>query len=391
MTASHQEFFDRLDWFDESHCAQLDEQLTWAREQCPVVHTGFGGGMHVVTRYEDLVTVAAHPEIFSSAMPGLTTVPVALPPIDVDPPLHHDFRAFLNGPFDRSALQRYEPVVRQLADDLIDKFAERGEVEFVSEFAIPFSAGALAKIVLDDDNEERLARAVDAVTQVSVQNTPESFAAVAGLAAELMAERAAAPREDLLQSIVDATVDGGRPLTMEERLGVVTVLLLGGLDTTRGALAYIAEYLAEVPGLEARLREPDGVSRDLNELLRYTSTVSVMGRVVAEDNDLLGVPLTKGDRIAVHWRSGNRDEARFESPGQLDFDRKRNPHLAFGIGIHRCVGRHFARMQLDIGITRLLDRLTGFRLAPGTEVQRSVGISVGAPRELHLRFDRVDQ
>ncbi|MFE3258136.1 hypothetical protein ACFXPS_40790 [Nocardia sp. NPDC059091] len=166
VTDSHQEFFDHLDWFDEGHCARLDDQLTWARGQCPVVHSGFGGGMHVVTRYEDLVTVAAHPEIFSSTMPGLTSVPVALPPIDVDPPLHHDFRAFLNGPFSRSALQRYAPVVQQLADELIDRFAGRGEVEFVSEFAIPFTAGALAKIVLDDDNQERLARAVDAVTQV---------------------------------------------------------------------------------------------------------------------------------------------------------------------------------------------------------------------------------
>ncbi|MGW5570525.1 cytochrome P450 [Nocardia thailandica] len=389
MTDAHRKYFDALDFFDEEHCARLDEHLRWARAECPVVHTGFGGGMHVVTRYEDLVTVAAHPEIFSSAMPGLTTVPVALPPIDLDPPLHQDFRAFLNGPFAKQALRRYEPVLRRIADELVDGFADRGEVEFVGEFAIPFSAGALAEIVLDDDNEERMARAVDAVTQVSVQNTPESFAAVAALAAELMAEREAAPRDDLLQSIVDATVDGGRPLTIEERLGVVTVLLLGGLDTTRGALAYLAEFLAEVPGMEERLREPGWVTRDLDEILRYTSTVSVMGRVVAQDNDLLGVPLAKGDRIAVHWRSANRDTSRFANPDELDFDRNRNPHLAFGIGVHRCLGRHFARMQLEIGIDRLLDRLTGFRLAPGAPVRRSAGISVGAPRELRLRFDRV--
>ncbi|AYF73896.1 cytochrome P450 [Nocardia yunnanensis] len=388
MTDDHQGFFDRLDWFDEQDCARLDEELTWARGACPVAHTGFGEGMYVVTRYEDLVTVAAHPEIFSSTMPGLLSVPVALPPIDVDPPLHHDFRAFLDPAFSKSALQRYAPVLRQLADELVDGFAERGEVEFVGEFAIPFTAGALAKVVLDDDDPERLARAVDAVTQVSVQNTPESFAAVAALAAELMAEREASPRQDLLQSIVDATVADGRPLTMEERLGVVTVLLLGGLDTTRGALAYIAEYLTELPDLEARLRQPDWAAHDLDELLRHTSTVSVMGRVVVEDNDLLGVPLHKGDRLAVHWRSGNRDTARFTDPARLDFDRTRNPHLAFGVGIHRCVGRHFARMQLDIAVTALLSRLTAFRVAPGAEIRRSVGISVGAPRELRLRFDR---
>ena len=85
----------------------------------------------------------------------------------------------------------------------------------------------------------------------------------------------------------------------------------------------------------------------------------------------------------------NRDTSRFANPDELDFDRNRNPHLAFGIGVHRCLGRHFARMQLEIGIDRLLDRLTGFRLAPGAPVRRSAGISVGAPRELRLRFDRV--
>ncbi|MET9486794.1 cytochrome P450 [Nocardia sp. NPDC006630] len=389
MTDSHQPFFDQLDWFDEQHCARLDEELTWARAQCPVVHTGFGGGMHIVTRYEDLVTVASHPEVFSSTMPGLATVPVALPPIDVDPPLHSDFRAFLNGPFTRAALARYEPVLEKHADALIDGFVADGQVEFVSRFAVPFSAGALAKVVLDDDNEERLQRAVDAVTAVSVQNTPESFAAVAMLAAELMAEREREPRDDFLQSVVDATVEGGRPLTQEERLGVVTVLLLGGLDTTRGALSYIAKFLTEEPGLEARLREPGWAKGDLDELLRYTSTVSVMGRVVVQDNDLLGVPLAKGDRVAVHWRSGNRDTARFEHPDSLDFDRNRNPHLAFGIGIHRCVGRHFARLQLEIGINRLLARLTNFRLVPDSDVRAAVGISVGAPEELHLTFDQI--
>ena len=388
MTDSHQRFFDELDWFDAAHCARLDDELRWARAQCPVVHTGFGGGMYVVTRYEDLVTVAAHPEVFSSTMPGLATVPVALPPIDVDPPLHADFRAFLNEPFGREALERYRPVLERQADELIEGFRDDGRVEFVSGFAIPYTAGVLAKVVLDDDNEDRLARAIDAVTAVSVQNTPESFAAVAVLAAELMAEREAEPRDDFLQRLVTATVDG-HPLTQEQRLGVVTVLMLGGLDTTRGALAYIARFLAQDPDLESRLRQPGWAVRDMDELLRFTSTVSVMGRVVVQDNDILGIPLTKGDRIAVHWRSGNRDAARFEHPDRLDFDRYRNPHIAFGIGIHRCLGRHFARMQLEIAVDRLLAHVTNMRVAPGTPIRAAVGISVGAPEELHLEFDRV--
>jgi cytochrome P450 len=391
MVDSHHRFFEELDWFDADHCARLDDELTWARAQCPVAHTNFNGGMHIVTRYDDLRTVAEHPEVFSSTTPGVADVPVALPPLDLDPPLQREFRAFLNRPFSRGALLRYQPVLEKLADDLIDGFVADGRVEFVSKFAIPFTAGSLAKIVLDDDNEERLQRAVDAVTAVSVEQSPESYGTVAAIAAELMAEREAEgrPRDDFLQSLVDATVEGGRPLTTAERLGVVTVLLLGGLDTTRGALAYIARYLAEEPGLEERLRQPGWIKRDLDELLRFTSTVSVMGRLVTQDNDLLGIPLKAGDRLAVHWRSGNRDETKFANPDRLDFERERNPHAAFGIGIHRCVGQHFARLQLEIAVNRLLRRLTGFRVAPGTSVREAIGISIKAPEELHLDFDLV--
>jgi cytochrome P450 len=391
MTESHRSFFEELNWFDAEQCARLDDELRWARAECPVVHTKYDGGMYIVTRYDDLRTVAEHPEVFSSTMPGVNQVPVALPPLDLDPPLHREFRNFLNRPFSRASLLRYQDVLEKLADDLIDGFIADGRVEFVSGFAIPFTAGSLAKVVLDDDNTERLQRAVAAVTAVSVENSPETFGVVAALAAELIAERERddQQRDDFLQSLIDATVEGGRPLTQTERLGVVTVLLLGGLDTTRGALTYIGRFLAEVPGLEERLRRPDWTKRDLDELLRFTSTVSVMGRLVTQDNDLLGMPLKAGDRLAVHWRSGNWDEARFSHGEELDFDRERNPHAAFGIGIHRCLGQHFARLQLEIAVNRLLGRLTNFRVAPGTAVVENVGISIKAPNEMHLEFDRV--
>jgi cytochrome P450 len=391
MTESHRSFFEELNWFDAEQCARLDDELRWARAECPVVHTKYDGGMYIVTRYDDLRTVAEHPEVFSSTMPGVNQVPVALPPLDLDPPLHREFRNFLNRPFSRASLVRYQDVLEKLADDLIDSFIADGRVEFVSGFAIPFTAGSLAKVVLDDDNTERLQRAVAAVTAVSVENSPETFGVVAMLAAELIAEREndGQQRDDFLQSLIDATVEDGRPLTQNERLGVVTVLLLGGLDTTRGALTYIGRFLADEPGLEERLRRPDWAKRDLDELLRYTSTVSVMGRLVTRDNDLLGVPLKAGDRLAVHWRSGNWDEAKFAHGDQLDFGRERNPHAAFGIGIHRCLGQHFARLQLEIAVNRLLARLTRFRVAPGTQIVENVGISIKAPQEIHLEFDRV--
>ena len=150
------------------------------------------------------------------------------------------------------------------------------------------------------------------MTAVSVENSPETFGVVAALAAELIAEREqdGQQRDDFLQSLIDATVENGRPLTQTEPLGVVTVLLLGGLDTTRGALTYIGRFLAEEPGLEERLRR-DWAKRDLDELLRFTSTVSVMGRLVTRDNDLLGMPL-KAARPP--WPSGWSAARRSSTP-----------------------------------------------------------------------------
>jgi cytochrome P450 len=313
-----------------------------------------------------------------------------LPPLDLDLPLHRDFRLFLNKYFSRSALMRYAPEMEELANSLVDAVIDTGQIEFVSQFAIPFTAGSLARVVLDDDNPERMKNAVDAVTEISTGG-PEAYQKVANIAAEILAERRADPggREDVLEALATATVDGGRTLKMEEQLGVVTVLLLGGLDTTRGAIAHIGRYLAEEPGLEERLRHPEWVKRDLDELLRFTSTVSVMGRLVTEDNELLRCPLKAGDRLSVHWASGNRDEAKFDRPDELVFDRAKNPHIAFGVGIHRCVGQHFARLQLEIAFNVLLSRMTGFRITPGTTVKETFGITPLAPEEMHLSFEPV--
>lgn len=390
MSDGHREFFEDIDWYRREDCERLPEELAWSRRECPVVHSNFDGGQYVVTRYDDLRTVAEHPEIFSSSMPGVMTVPVPLPPLDLDPPLHRDFRLFLNKYFSRSALMRYVPDMEDLADSLIDAVIEQRQIEFISQYAIPFTAGSLARVVLDDDDEERMKRAVDAVTETSIGG-PEAFQRVAEIAAAILAERRESPgsRDDVLEALATATVEDGRNLTLEEQLGVVTVLLLGGLDTTRGAIAHIGRFLAEVPGVEERLRDPQWIKRDLDELLRFTSTVSVMGRLVTQDNELLGCPLKAGDRLSVHWASGNRDESKFERADELVFDRAKNPHIAFGVGVHRCLGQHFARLQLEIAFNRLLARLSNFTITPGTTVKETIGITPLAPEEMFLSFEPV--
>src|SRR3990170_1128778 len=129
MTDPHVEFFEHLDWYSQEDCERLPQELAWSRRECPVVRSGYDGGQYVVTRYDDLRTIGEHPDVFSSSTPGVHRVPVPLPPLDLDPPLHRDFRQFLNPYFSRSFLQRYVPEMQRLADSLIDEVIDKGQVE----------------------------------------------------------------------------------------------------------------------------------------------------------------------------------------------------------------------------------------------------------------------
>ncbi|HVV20014.1 MAG TPA: cytochrome P450 [Pseudonocardiaceae bacterium] len=385
MAKSVDEILSRVDLFDDDQREQLVPALAKARTECPVLHTDSDGGYHVVTRYDDVRTVCLHPEVFSSKQPGLRGVPVRLIPIDTDPPDHRAYRWFLNDYFSRSYLLRYEQDMRTIARTAIDGFADAGEFDVVGEYSIPFSAGSLAKIVFATDDQDLVERGVAAVKRVALEATPDTFEAVAALAMEAMA--AVSGGDHLLAALVTATVDG-RPLTVEERLGIVTTLLLGGLDTTRGMIANIAYHLATRPDVEQRLRDPDWWQNGtLDEFLRFEPTVSFMARTVTVDNDLLGVPLHAGDRLAIHFYSANRDATHFAHADELTFGRDTNPHLAFGAGVHKCLGLHFARIQLAVAFDELLARATNFRLVRPQDIRRQMGVPLNSPYALRLAFD----
>lgn len=389
MSKSVAEILRNIDLYADDQREHLLDALAVARAECPVLHTSVDGGYHVVCRYEDVRTVCGTPELFSSAQPGLRGVPVRVVPLDVDPPQHRHFRSFLNPYFSRTFLLRYEAEMRKIARDAIAEFIDKGEFDVVADFAVPFSAGSLARVVFATDNQDLVRRGVDAVNRVAVESTPETFEVVAALAMEAMAEAANATgeREDVLAAIVTAEVDG-RPLTIEERLGIITTLLLGGLDTTRGVIVNIANHMATRDDIEAVLRTPDWSHSALDEFLRYEPTVSFMARTVTRDTELAGTQLRAGDRLAVHFYSANRDPERFARPDELILDRPSKPNAAFGIGVHRCLGLTFARIQLAIAFEELLARTTNFRLMPGAELHRQVGVPFGSPAQLWVTFDK---
>ncbi|GAB1510434.1 cytochrome P450 [Actinophytocola sp. KF-1] len=389
MSKSVAEILANVDLYANDQTENMVEALAVARAECPVPRTASDGGYYVVTRHEDVRTVCGNPELFSSAQPGLRGVPMRLIPIGVDPPEHRHFRGFLNPYFSRSFLLRYEDRMRAIARAAIAAFLDDGEFDVVRDYSVPFSAGSLARVVFATDDEDLVDRAVAAVKRTALESTPETFEAVAALAMEAMAEAAAAPegREDVLAALVTEEVDG-RPLTVEERLGIVTTLLLGGLDTTRGMIGNIAYHLATRADVEPVLRAPNWWRGELDEFLRYEPTVAFMARTVTRDTELGGTPLKAGDRLAVHFYSANRDAARFDRPDELVFDRVANPHLAFGAGVHHCLGLNFARIQLAIAFEELLAQATNFRMKEGTEIRRQTGVCFGSPEELWLTFDR---
>jgi cytochrome P450 len=376
-----------LDLFDPSHSERLWEVLTYARTACPVLKTDADEGYYIITRYDDLRTVLEDPGTYSSVQAGLRGVPLPMPPLTEDPPRHIEYRRALNKYLSRSFLGRYAADVRDTARTLLDNLVPRGRFDFMTDYAIPFTSRNLARVILDDSNAERIQRAIAIATRISSEGDPQAFFDMAALAEEFLRDRAASgsQRDDVLSAIVNGTVEG-RPLTLQEQVGATMIMFTGGLDTTKAALGNIAGHLAGDATLEQRLRDPEWIKADLDEFLRYESPITFMARTVTRDTELGGCPLKPGDRVAVHYASANRDESRFEHADRLDFGRQRNPHAAFGLGPHRCIGMHFARLQIEVAFGELLSRVTNLRIPQDAQVQTAVGI-VLSPEHLPVTFD----
>ena len=378
---------------DPEHERVKWDVFSYARRNCPVAHTDAdGGGQYVVTRYEDVRRVLEDPQTFSSTGVAPRPSPVGLNPLDSDPPYQVELRKILNPLFTRNFLLRFEPELRKNASDLIERFIANGRFDFVREYAGPFVGHALSRVVFNEDDPEKMDHAAEVVIRVAIEATDQAFFELAVLAGQYIAEREANPvqRNDVLNAIATGTVGDGRPLTDDERLGVVTVLFLGGLDTTRGAMGSIAYHLASQPELEQRLRDPAWIRHDMDEFIRLESPVGCLGRTATRDVELGGVTIKRGEQLLVRFDSANRDEARFEDASRLKFDVPRGSSAGFGLGIHRCLGSHFARIQVAVGFDELLRRVRKLRFAdPDAEVHWAAGIANG-PERLDLLFDVID-
>lgn len=387
MLKDYAERLAHFDLFDPDQ--EKWDLLAYAREHCPVVHSDADGAGWLVTRFQDVRTVLENPAVFSARGAPPRPAPIKLPPLDADPPFQQELRKILNPYFGPGRLKKHEGSMRDLAASLVDGWATKGECEFIADFAIPFSAGVLARVIFNETNPDRVRGAVRTVSRAAEEASPEAIFDLAVLAGEYLDERGRSEErsDDVIDGLLFGTVGDGRMLTDDERVGAMITLFLGGLDTTRATFGNILGHVARDPALEGRLRRPGWDRRDLDEFIRLDSAVTVFGRTVVQPAVLGGIELRPGDRVIVHYASANRDESKFENANRLDFDTPRSGHAGFGLGVHRCLGSHLARIQLAIGFDEIFKRITAVRLQdPEGRIEYATGF-VHGPERLPITFD----
>lgn len=323
----------------------------------------------IATRHDVITEVFMDHEHFSAERPGMIAdllgVNLRLNPIEIDPPAHFGYRRNLNPFFTPKAVNGLEPAVRDTCAKLMAGFADRKGCEFIEEFAVPFPSYmfldlmGMPRAMVSDflEWENTLMRGPDIASRVqaarSIYRYLENF----------LAEQRKAPVNDLISGILNATFEG-RSLEHLEAMGMLYVLYVGGLDTVYSTLGWTMRHLATHPELQERLRgNPELIATAVEEFFRAFSVV-VTHRMVAKDFVFHGVPMRRGEEINLPLCLANRDPNVFADPHDVDIDRKPR-HLAFGTGVHTCLGVHLARREVRIVVEEILERFRNIRIRSG--------------------------
>jgi cytochrome P450 len=339
-----------------------------ARSQCPVAWDE-ARRRWFVTGAETLNEAAQNWQVFSSAYGvGGPHYPRLLP-MDSDDPVHREWRRSMNALFTRPVMEAKRSEIRAIAEQLIDEFVADGKAELMARFCSPLPGEVFFQLIIDlpPDDLTHLQHIVEATTDNS---DPEAqYAAARDLDAyvrRLVEERRAQPpTDDLIGRVVFAEIEGV-PASLDDAVSVLTMVILGGLETTTNTLGGSLAHLAQDPELQERLREnPELVPAAVEEFLRLYGPTSYLTRYVTEDTQLAGISIKQGQRVALSFAAANRDPEVFGDPDDFRLDREHNRHYAFGIGPHRCMGSNLARLVLDEALKAVLARLREIQLAPG--------------------------
>ncbi|GAA3127733.1 cytochrome P450 [Planomonospora alba] len=366
------------------------------RRRCPIARTERFGGAWLPTRYEDVAAIAYDTERFSSRSivvrnfrPPREIAPVGdAPPISSDPPFHHDARKLLLPAFTKTAVARYEQATREFCHTLVDAMEGREVVDAARDYAQHIPVRVIADMLGFPPEDGPRFRAFVESTLEGVNLPPEERVARLSELFDYLLEQIRAhvdaPRDDLTTYLIDAELYG-RKLQPDHVAGTMALLLIAGIDTTWSAIGASLWHLAKTPADRERLvAEPALLTTAMEEFLRAYAPVT-MARLVKEDMHWRGVDMKADDWVLLSFPAANRDPAQFDRAGEVVIDREVNRHAAFGLGIHRCLGSHLARMELRVALEVWLERIPDFTLDDPAAVTWSTG-QVRGPRTLPIRI-----
>jgi cytochrome P450 len=351
------------------------------RAEDPVHHSPLG--FWVLTRYADVMAMLRDPRLikepiaaFVAARFGMAVPPgLGLSMLDRDPPDHTRLRGLVSKAFTPRALEKLRPGIQQIVDALLDQVAGRGSMDLIEEFAYPLPVRVICEMLgVPVQDHERfkawgldIARGLDAImlppdSEVG-QRSVSGRRALAEYFRELIAERRAAPRDDMLSALI-AAEEAGDTLNEEELLATCILLLVAGHETTVNLIGNGTLALLRHPAELRKLRDHPGlIGSAVEELLRFDGPVQRTARIPSEDITIGGQTIGKGELVMPFLGAADRDPAQFPDPDRLDLTRTDNRHIAFGMGIHFCLGAPLARMEGQIALNTLLARLPRLTLA----------------------------
>ena len=369
-----------LNGMDPEMAAHPQPVFKLMRDDMPVMEMDMGSGRGVLlSRKAEIDQALRHPDIFSSNMDAVDLKNKRpMIPLQIDPPEHKKFRKLLDPLFAPRKMALLDDEVSALVNRLIDGFIDRGEVDFAKEFSIPFPSQVFLTLLgLPLDELDRFLVMKDGIIRPDhVTGKPYGSKAVNDYQQkvadsvydyfdEILDQREVERRDDLLSHFLSAEVEGDR-LSREDILDICFLFLIAGLDTVTATLDCMFSFLAQHPEHRRQIVEnPTVIPNAIEELLRWETPVMGVARVAVEETELGGCPIHKGDSVMIMLGSANTDETEFPDADEVRFDREVNRHIAFGGGVHRCLGSNLARLELRVALREWHKRIPEYEVEPG--------------------------
>jgi len=349
------------------------------RDTAPVFYHEQSGSWHVF-RYDDAQRVLSEHSTFSSRMrgddPSGSGHLFEASLITTDPPRHRQLRSLVTQAFTPKAVDALAPRISRLTNELLDGIAARGTADLIQSLAVPLPVIVISELMgIPAEDRDRFKQWSDVIvsqTRTGAMNEDHNATnrEMTEYFLNLIEQRRRRPGSDLISNLLSAEIDGQK-LSVVELLGFCSLLLVAGNETTTNLIGNAVLCFTEAPGtIDRLLKEPALLPQAIEEVLRFRSPVQSMYRITVAETTLHDVQVPAGAPLVAWIGSANRDERQFQRAAEFDVDRGQSRHLAFGHGIHFCLGAPLARLEARIALESILARLPGLALAPGAQLER---------------------